>query len=702
LTCYKCGISYEKLKPRSFSYNTPEGACPHCKGLGYTFEIDQELIISKKSKSLRENPFFEEAAWLVFSSQSLRNWPPPKLVALIDQADISDETPWEDLSKVTKKLIMWGHPKTKIEYDVLNETGTAIKYHVKRVWLGMIPTLQTIMETSSSAWFKERIVNTLSRHIPCPICEGRKLRPESLAVTVGGKSIDQVTELTIEGALTFFEHLNLTEHEKKIATLVLTEIVERLQFIVAVGLEYLSLDRQSMSLSGGESQRIRLATQIGSALTGVLYCLDEPSIGLHPRDIHRLITTLKRIRSLGNTVIVIEHDRDTILAADYIVDMGPHAGVQGGNVVAEGPPNIALSQTKSLTSQYLTGKKQITIPPTRRQGSGQVITVYGAHQHNLKNITVAIPLGRLICITGVSGSGKSTLVYETIYKALARQLMAADVTPGAYQRLDGVDHLDKVILVDQSPIGRTPLSNPSTYTKVFQEIRKLFAQTLEARTRGYSPGRFSFNTKVGRCEKCKGRGTIRVEMHFMSDIQIICDVCKGNRYDRETLEVMYQEKNIAEVLRLTVDEASEFFCDIPLIVDKLHSLSDVGLGYLQLGQPATTLSGGEAQRLKIARELSKRVIGKTLYILDEPTTGLAACDIDILLKALNRLVDAGNTVLLVEHNLDVIKTADWIIDLGPEGGTQGGEIVITGTPEALCESEISHTGRYLQSVLHRP
>jgi excinuclease ABC subunit A len=697
--CPKCGVSYEKLKPRAFSYNTPDGACPHCKGLGYTFEIDPELIVAEKASSLMENPFFEEAAWLVFSSHSLRNWPPQKLVALTKKADILGDTPWEDLSESAKELIMWGRPKTKIEYDVPDETGESVRYHVKRIWLGIIPTLKQIMDTSSSAWFKERIVNRLSRHISCPVCEGRKLRPESLAVTIGGKSIDQVTKLTIEEALNFFENLKLTEQEKKIATLVLTEIVERLRFIVSVGLDYLSLDRQSMTLSGGESQRIRLATQIGSALTGVLYCLDEPSIGLHPRDIHRLIFTLKRIRSLGNTVIVIEHDRDTILAADHIVDMGPYAGVLGGHVVAEGPPKVVLSHTDSLTSQYLTGVKQIPIPSTRRLGNGQFITVRGASQHNLKNITIKIPLGKLICVTGVSGSGKSTLVYETTYKALAKKLTETKTNPGTYDRLEGLEHIDKVILVDQSPIGRTPLSNPATYTGVFKEIRKLFAQTIEAKTRGYLPGRFSFNTKVGRCEKCKGRGEIRIEMHFMSDVYLICDVCKGKRFDRETLEVTYQEKNIANVLTLTITEAHELFCNIPSIADKLHSLSEVGLGYLQLGQPAPTLSGGEAQRMKIAKELSKRATGSTLYILDEPTTGLAACDIDILIQALNRLVDSGNTVLVVEHNLDVIKTADWIIDLGPEGGDRGGEIIATGTPEALCKEELSHTGKYLQSAL---
>ncbi len=698
LMCPRCGITYEKLKPRAFSYNTPEGACSHCKGLGYTFEIDPNLIVVHNSRSLMENPFSDEAVRLVYSSYYLRNWPPSKLMAVVELGKIPVETPWDKLSESDRELIMWGKPAIRIEYDILDADGRSVKYHVKRVWLGMIPTLKDIMKTTSSGWFKEHIVNNLSRHIPCPYCKGRKLRPESLAVTVGGKSIAQVATLTIEDALEFFEHLELTEQEKKIARLVLTEIVERLRFIISVGLDYLTLDRKSMTLSGGEAQRIRLATQIGSALTGVLYCLDEPSIGLHPRDIHRLIDTLQRIRNLGNTVIVIEHDRDTILSADHVIDMGPHAGTLGGRIIAEGPPKIVLSHPKSLTAQYLTGTKQIPTPSTRRTGNGQSITVKGARQHNLKNIDVTIPLGKLICVTGVSGSGKSTLVYETIYKALANKLFNTKETPGSYDSIEGLEHIEKVILVDQSPIGRTPLSNPGTYTSILTEIRKLFAQMPEAKTRGYTASRFSFNTRAGRCERCKGRGVIRIEMHFMTDIYITCDVCKGKRYDRETLEVTYQEKNIADVLALTIDEALKFFNNIPLIADKLHTLTEVGLNYLQLGQPATTLSGGEAQRMKLAKELSKRSTGNTLYILDEPTTGLAACDIDIMVQALNRLVDSGNTIIIVEHNLEIIKTADWVIDLGPEGGSRGGEIVASGTPENLSQVKASHTGKYLKAV----
>jgi excinuclease ABC subunit A len=699
LMCPRCGITYKKLSPKAFSYNTPEGACSHCKGLGYTFEIDPDLIVVHRSRSLMDNPFSDEAVRFVFSSYYLRNWPPSKLMAVVKKGRIPVDTPWDKLSRSDIELIMWGRPAIRIEYDVPDTDGKSVKYHVKRVWLGIIPTLKEIMKRTSSDWIKEHIVNNLSKHIPCSHCKGKKLRPESLAVTIGGKSIGQVTELTIEDALDFFESLKLTEQEKKIARLILTEIVERLRFIISVGLDYLTLNRKSMTLSGGETQRIRLATQIGSALTGVLYCLDEPSIDLHPRDIHRLISTLQRIRNLGNTVIVIEHDRDTILSADHIIDMGSHAGVQGGRIVAEGSPQKVLSHTESLTAQYLTGKKQILTPSIRRSGNGKSVIIKGARQHNLKNITITIPLGKLICVTGVSGSGKSTVVYETLYKAIAKRLYNAKEIPGSHDEIEGVENIDKVILVDQSPIGRTPLSNPATYTGILTEIRRLFAQMPEAKARGYTASRFSFNTKTGRCEKCKGRGVIRIEMHFMSDIYITCDVCKGKRYDRETLEITYQEKNIADILTFTIDEALEFFNDIPSIADKLITLAEVGLGYLQLGQPATTLSGGEAQRMKLAKELSKRSTANTLYILDEPTTGLAACDIDITIQALNRLVDYGNTIIVVEHNLDVIRTADWIIDLGPEGGGLGGKIVATGTPEMLCQVADSHTAKYLKSVL---
>jgi excinuclease ABC subunit A len=540
------------------------------------------------------------------------------------------------------------------------------------------------------------------RKTTCSACNGRKLKPESLAVTIGAKPIDQISSMTIENALSFFEELELTDREHKIADLVLKEIISRLKFLVAVGLEYLNLDRLSRSLSGGESQRIRLATQIGSALTGVLYCLDEPSIGLHPRDINRLIETFYHLRSLGNTVVVIEHDRDTINAADHIVDLGPKAGVHGGNIMTEGPPTEVLANAHSLTAQYLVGEKQIPIPNQRRNGNDKKLRIKGATQHNLKDITVEFPLGKLICVTGVSGSGKSTLVYETLYKKLAKEINGKHVEPGAHDSIEGIENIERLVLVDQSPIGRTPRSNAATYTQTFDHIRKLFAQMPEAKRRGYKPGRFSFNTKAGRCARCEGSGVIQVEMHFMSDVFITCDVCKGKRFDRETLEVTYKGKNITEILSLTVDEALEFFGEIPKIADKLTTLVDVGLGYLQLGQPATQLSGGEAQRMKIAAELWKKGTENTLYILDEPTTGLSAFDVHILLMTLKRLVDAGHTVIMIEHNLEVVKTADWLIDLGPEGGDAGGRVIATGTPEDLCEVVESYTGNHLRATLYGP
>ncbi|TFG32961.1 excinuclease ABC subunit A, partial [Candidatus Thorarchaeota archaeon] len=538
-----------------------------------------------------------------------------------------------------------------------------------------------------------------SRKTTCEACNGRKLKPESLAVTVAGKHIDEITQMTIDEATRFFKDIVLTEREQKIADLVLKEIRARLNFLLAVGLNYLSLDRASMTLSGGESQRIRLATQIGSALTGVLYCLDEPSLGLHPRDVGKLIETFYHLRSLGNTVIVIEHDRDTITAADHLIDLGPLAGVNGGRLVAEGPPAEVLANPKSLTAQYLAGKKQIPVPLERRKGTGNKIIIRGASANNLKSIDVEFPLGTLICVTGVSGAGKSSLTHETLYKALARNINGVSTVPGEHKSIEGIEHIDRMILVDQSPIGRTPRSNPATYTKTFGEIRDLFAMMPEAKARGYGPGRFSFNTRDGRCEKCKGSGVLQVEMHFMSDVFMTCDVCKGNRFDRETLEVTYKSKNITDVLAMTIEEALEFFSDIPKIADRLATLNDVGLGYLQLGQPATTLSGGEAQRMKLASELARKATGNTLYLMDEPTTGLSASDVHVLLGVVNRLVDAGNTVVIVEHNLEVVKTADWLIDLGPDGGNGGGELVAAGTPEELVKVKNSYTGKHLKSLL---
>jgi excinuclease ABC subunit A len=697
LMCPKCGIQYDKLGPKAFSYNRPDGACPTCNGLGVTMSIDPDLIIADKNMTVRD------ISRRVNGKE--RPWFLKRLQTLGEVKGFTLDTQYKDFTKAQVDVLIWGKPNVMLSYVM---EGQESYWEVERNWIGIIPWLEKLFESSKSSdrgyyqWWARRIANEFSRKTSCESCGGRKLKPESLAVTVSGKPIDELTSMTIEEASQFFENIELTEREEKIAELVLKEIRARLKFLLSVGLEYLNLDRASMTLSGGESQRIRLATQIGSALTGVLYCLDEPSIGLHPRDINRLIETFYYLRSLGNTVVVIEHDRDTITAADHIVDLGPLAGTHGGEVVAEGPPSDVLSDPKSLTAQYLAGEKQIPVPDERRTGNGQGIVVHNVRTNNLKGITVEFPLNKMICVSGVSGAGKSSLTYDTLYKALARLMNNASTRPGPYDSIEGVENLDRLVLVDQSPIGRTPRSNPATYTKTFGEIRLLFAKMPEAKARGFSPGRFSFNTREGRCEKCKGSGLIQVEMHFMSDVFITCDVCKGNRFDRETLEVSYKGKNITEVLSLTIEEALEFFADIPKIADKLQTLVDVGLGYLQLGQPATQLSGGEAQRMKLASELSRKATGKTLYLLDEPTTGLSASDVHVLLRVINRLVDAGNTAIVVEHNLEVIKTADWVIDLGPEGGDAGGEVVAQGTPEQLSEIWNSYTGNHLRVALYGP
>ncbi|MHA1963718.1 MAG: excinuclease ABC subunit UvrA [Candidatus Thorarchaeota archaeon] len=692
LMCPKCGIQYDKLGPKAFSYNRPDGACQTCNGLGVTMSIDPDLIVPDKNMTVREigrRINGKERPWFIKRVQTLG-----------EVKGFTLSTQYKDFTKSQTECFMFGRPNIMLSYVM---EGQESYWEVERKWIGIIPWLERLFENSKSSekswyqWWARRIANEFSRKTTCESCGGRKLKPESLAVTVSGKPIDELTSMTIEDASTFFESIELTEREHKIAELVLKEIRARLKFLVSVGLEYLNLDRASMTLSGGESQRIRLATQIGSALTGVLYCLDEPSIGLHPRDINRLIETFYHLRSLGNTVVVIEHDRDTITAADHIIDLGPLAGTHGGEVVAEGSPSEVLADPKSLTAQYLAGEKQIPIPEERRNGNGNGIIVHKAHANNLKGITVEFPLGKMICVSGVSGAGKSSLT-----KALARQMNNASVRPGPHDSIEGIENLDRLVLVDQSPIGRTPRSNPATYTKTFGEIRELFAKMPEAKARGFGPGRFSFNTRAGRCEKCKGSGLLQVEMHFMSDVFITCDVCKGKRFDRETLEVVYKGKNITEVLSLTIEEALEFFADIPKIADKLQTLVDVGLGYLQLGQPATQLSGGEAQRMKLASELSRKATGKTLYLLDEPTTGLSASDVHVLLRVINRLVDAGNTAIVVEHNLEVIKTADWIIDLGPEGGDAGGEVVAQGTPEQLSEIWNSYTGNHLRAALFGP
>ncbi len=695
LMCPQCGTRYERLDPKAFSYNRPSGACPECNGLGVILDIDPELVVPDKTLSLREGAL---RPWRNVSD----NWQGRFLEALAHAAGFSLDTPWEELSEEAVSVLLWGQPEYTVSFEYEDERyrGGRERIAVTRRWEGMIPRLRRHMQETSSERYRQHIASQYARRLPCRACGGRKLLPESLAVTVGGKAIDEVSAMTIEEALRFFEGLGLSERDEKIARLVLREIVSRLRFIVSVGLEYLTLDRLSMTLSGGEAQRIRLATQIGSALTGVLYCLDEPSIGLHPRDVQRLIDTFYRLRDLGNTVVVIEHDRDIISAADHIIDLGPGAGVHGGQVVAQGPPEEVLSHPVSLTAQYLAGERQIPVPEHRRVPDGRKIVLRGARLHNLKEITVEFPVGLSICVTGVSGSGKSSLVYETLYKALARHLRGTGPLPGPHDGIDGADHIDRVVLVDQSPIGRTPRSNPATYTKTFDEIRALFAKMPEAKRRGFGPGRFSFNTREGRCEKCRGSGLLRIEMHFMSDVYITCDVCHGRRFDRETLEVEYKGKNITEVLSMTIEEALEFFRDIPKVASRLQTLVDVGLGYLQLGQPATTLSGGEAQRMKLAAELARRSTGNTLYILDEPTTGLSASDVAVLLRVLNRLVDAGNTVIVIEHNLEVIKTADWIVDLGPEGGDRGGEVVVCGTPEEVCACPASYTGQHLARVLH--
>ncbi len=694
LMCPKCGIQYEKLGPKAFSYNRPDGACPVCNGLGVTMSIDPELMIPDKKMTVHEISRYINAGE--------RTWWNERLVALGELIGFTLETPFNELNETQVETLMWGRPEYTLHYVQEGETST---WEITRKWYGLVPWLEKMFDRGKGSekmyyrWWAQRIANEFSRKTTCEACGGRKLKPESLAVTVAGKPIDEITSMTIEGAAEFFKSIPLTEREFKIAELVLKEIRARLNFLLAVGLDYLSLDRASMTLSGGESQRIRLATQIGSALTGVLYCLDEPSIGLHPRDIGKLIETFYHLRSLGNTVVVIEHDRDTITAADHLIDLGPLAGVNGGQLVAEGPPAKVLADSKSLTAQYLAGKKRIPIPAERRIGNGQKITIHGARANNLKNIDADFPLGELICVTGVSGAGKSSLTHEILYKALAQKVNKASTVPGPYDSIEGIENIDRMILVDQSPIGRTPRSNPATYTKTFGEIRNLFAMMPEAKARGFGPGRFSFNTRDGRCEKCKGSGVLQVEMHFMSDVFMTCDVCKGKRFDRETLEVTYKGKNITQVLSLTIDEALEFFADIPKIAEKLGTLVDVGLGYLQLGQPATTLSGGEAQRMKLAAELSRRSTGNTFYLMDEPTTGLSASDVHVLLGVVNRLVDAGNTVVIVEHNLEVVKTADYIIDLGPDGGDGGGEIVAVGTPENVTKVKRSYTGKHLKSVL---
>ncbi|MGX1901529.1 excinuclease ABC subunit UvrA [Thermolongibacillus altinsuensis] len=689
--CPHCGFSIGELEPRLFSFNSPYGACPACDGLGSKLEVDVDLVIPNWDLTLREHAL---APWEPQSSQ----YYPQLLEAVCRHYGIDMDVPVKQLPKEQLNILLYGSNGEKIYFRYVNDFG-----HVRETYVefeGVVRNVERRYRETTSDYVREQMEKYMAEQ-PCPTCKGNRLKKESLAVLVGGKHIGEVTAMSVTEALAFFEQLELSEKEQKIAHLILREIKERLGFLKNVGLDYLTLNRSAGTLSGGEAQRIRLATQIGSRLTGVLYVLDEPSIGLHQRDNDRLIATLKSMRDLGNTLLVVEHDEDTMLAADYLIDIGPGAGVHGGQVVAAGTPKEVMNNPNSLTGQYLSGKKFIPLPVERRQPDGRWLEIVGARENNLKNVSVKIPLGTFVVVTGVSGSGKSTLINEILHKALAQKLHHAKAKPGEHKEIRGIEYLDKVIDIDQSPIGRTPRSNPATYTGVFDDIRDLFAATNEAKMRGYQKGRFSFNVKGGRCEACRGDGIIKIEMHFLPDVYVPCEVCHGKRYNRETLEVKYKDKNIAEVLEMTVEDALKFFENIPRIKRKLQTLYDVGLGYIQLGQPATTLSGGEAQRVKLASELHRRSNGRTLYILDEPTTGLHVDDISRLLKVLQRLVDNGDTVLVIEHNLDVIKTADYIIDLGPEGGDGGGQIVAVGTPEEVAEVEQSYTGQYLKPILAR-
>ena len=691
--CPDCGISIEELTPRMFSFNNPYGACPTCDGLGMKMEVDPERVVPNGRLSLNQGALKASGFQTMDENSISRTY----MRAMSEKYGWSLDTPWDELPKSARKMILYGTGTETLDVRFSWEGGK----HKPRPFEGIIPNLQRrYMDNFTTQASKEDIEACMSA-IPCAACRGRRLKKEMLAVTVGGKNIAEFCELSITDALNFAEGLELTEKERQIADLILKEIRSRLRFLQNVGLEYLTLSRSSGTLSGGESQRIRLATQIGSSLMGVLYVLDEPSIGLHQRDNDKLLATLKRLRDLGNTLIVVEHDEDTMLAADCIVDVGPGAGVHGGEIIAVGTAREIMECKDSLTGQYLSGARRIPVPAVRRKGSGNVLRVLGARENNLKNVDVDIPLGTFTVVTGVSGSGKSSLVNEVLYKALAARLNGARDRAGKHDGLQGLEHLDKVIAIDQSPIGRTPRSNPATYTGLFGDIRELFSKTQDAKARGYGPGRFSFNVRGGRCESCSGDGLIKIEMHFLPDIYVPCDVCKGKRYNRETLEVKYKDKNIHEVLDMTVAEALPFFENLSKIRKKLQTLYDVGLSYVKLGQSSTTLSGGEAQRVKLATELARKATGRTIYILDEPTTGLHAYDVHKLIEVLQKLVDGGNTVVVIEHNLDVIKTADYVIDLGPEGGDRGGNVVACGTPEEVAEAEGSHTGRYLKKILRR-
>ncbi|NOU69968.1 excinuclease ABC subunit UvrA [Paenibacillus sp. LMG 31458] len=691
LACPECGFSVEELAPRMFSFNSPFGACPDCDGLGSQMIVDPDLLVPDAKLTIEEGAF---EAW----AGSTSNYYPQFLAAVCEHYSIPRNVPVSEINSDQMKVILYGTGGEKIRFRYENDMGASKEALVP--FEGIIRNLERRFKDTFSEGIREHIQTYMSTK-PCPKCKGQRLKPETLAVTINGKNIAHATSLSIGDAEEWFKGLDLNERELTISNLILKEIRSRLGFLVNVGLDYLTMHRAAGTLSGGEAQRIRLATQIGSSLMGVLYILDEPSIGLHQRDNTRLIQTLEHMRDLGNTLIVVEHDEDTMMAADYIIDIGPGAGIHGGQVIAQGTPVELMKDDNSLTGQYLSGKRFIPIPAARRKPNGKWIEVKGAKENNLRNVSAKVPLGVFTCVTGVSGSGKSTLINEILFKTLSRDLNGAKVRPGEHKEIVGLEHIDKVIDIDQSPIGRTPRSNPATYTGVFDDIRDVYANTNEAKVRGYKKGRFSFNVKGGRCEACRGDGIIKIEMHFLPDVYVPCEVCKGKRYNRETMEVKYKGKSISEVLEMTIEDGCEFFKNLPRIHRKLTTLLDVGLGYMTLGQPATTLSGGEAQRVKLAAELYRRSTGKTIYILDEPTTGLHIHDIDRLLKVLHRLVENGETVLVIEHNLDVIKTADHVIDLGPEGGTRGGLIVAAGTPEDVVKVAGSYTGQYLKPILER-
>ena len=691
LACPDHGVSIEELEPRMFSFNNPMGACPECNGLGFIQSIDPDLIIPDQDRSINDKCLSN-----VFSTMEYTSFYWQVIRALADKYNVDLNTPYKDLPRKFKEILLYGTGDEKLKYVYTNRNGDT--QNRKHTFEGVINNLERRYRETGSEWIKEKMEKYM-RVNQCPACKGNKLKPELLAVTVGGKNIMEFCDMSIAEAIEFVDGLELSPTHRKIAEEIIKEIRGRLMFLANVGLDYLTLSRASATLSGGESQRIRLATQIGSGLVGVLYILDEPSIGLHQKDNEKLLEALRRLTDIGNTLIVVEHDEDTMYAADHIVDIGPAAGINGGRLIAQGTVEDIMNCPESITGQYLSGKKKILVPESRRRGNGKFLEIKGAAENNLKGIDVKIPLGKMVCVTGVSGSGKSSLINEILYKAVAAEMYRSKEKPGKHKRINGLHNIDKIIDINQTPIGRTPRSNPATYTGVFTHIRDLFAQLPEAKLRGYGKGRFSFNVKGGRCEACSGDGIIKIEMHFLPDVYVPCEVCKGRRYNRETLEVKYKGKSIFDVLDMNVEEAAEFFQNIPTISRQLQTLLEVGLGYIKLGQPSTQLSGGEAQRIKLASELSKKSTGKTLYILDEPTTGLHFADVDRLVAVLDKLVDAGNTVVVIEHNLDVIKRADHIIDLGPDGGFRGGEIVAEGTPEEVAEVEGSYTGQFLKRML---